>query len=484
MLSQAIRHGLVYTLGAILSRGISFFLLPLYAHALSPYGYGLVDYLTVVGAFVLVTLALEVSQALSRFLPERRADSAGMRRLSSTALWFTLAVHLVFLAAVTLAQEPIAGLLFDGDPVAAATLPWAAAAYLANALVNLARNQLRFELRPGASIAVAAIHAASVLALTAVLLLTVERPEPARAFAALIGGGAIAACAGGILARRALALRIDTRDLRMMLAFSAPLVLSSVGVILSQLVDRLIITELLGLEALAPYALAFRVALVVTLVMVGFQGAVTPLVYTHYREAESPAQIATLMRWFTGLALLLFAGLTMTDHWIVMLIAPAAYSGAEAFVPVLVLSTIVAGMYIFMPGMGLKRRTWLIAGVNLAGGGVNLALNLLLIPRIGLMGAAVATLCGSAVAFIGYAVISQRLYPAPHGWIRLGSTAALCIAAVLALDRAADGPLMDVLTAVGAVGVTAIAVVAGGLVRIDEIRGGLRLILRSRSPAA
>lgn len=485
MLSSVVRHGAVYTLGAVISRGLSFFLLPLYTHALSPAGYGLLDYLTVIGSLVAVSLALEVSQALGRFLPDRRDDAAGKRSLSSTAVWFTIAVHLLLLALVTALRDPIAALLFDKNAVgAAAALPWAAGAYLTNALVNLARNQLRFELRPKASTLVAVVHAAGVLSLTALLLLTAEQPEPARALLGVIGGGVVASIVGAVLAWRAISFRFSLHDLRMMLVFSTPLVFSSVGVILSQLVDRLIINSYLGLEALAPYALAFRVSLVVTLAMVGFQGALTPLIYTHHRESGTPGQIATLYRWFVAMALLLFTGITLTDRWIIALIAPLAYAEAEHYVPLLVLSNVVAAMYIFMPGMGLARRTAMIAAVNLAGAAVNLGLNLVLIPRLGPFGAALATLAGASMAFLGYLYFSQRFYPVPHNWLRLVVSAVAVIAVVLLIDdRTASDLHAALMSALGLL--IALAVIhLSGVLRFPEVRDFLRQILRPAAPSA
>ena len=74
MLRQFARDTLIYGASSVLSRGIGLLLLPLYTRVLTPAEYGTVDYLQVVRSFLALTLALEIVQALVRFLPEAESD--------------------------------------------------------------------------------------------------------------------------------------------------------------------------------------------------------------------------------------------------------------------------------------------------------------------------------------------------------------------------------------------------------------------------
>jgi O-antigen/teichoic acid export membrane protein len=44
----------------------------------------------------------------------------------------------------------------------------------------------------------------------------------------------------------------------------------------------------------------------------------------------------------------------------------------------------------------------------------------LMIPHFGIVGAAAATLIGSLFVFLVYMSFSQRLYPVPHSWQKIG----------------------------------------------------------------
>ena len=71
---------------------------------------------------------------------------------------------------------------------------------------------------------------------------------------------------------------------------------------------------------------------------------------------------------------------------------------------------------------------------------VNVALNLALIPRYGMIGAAIATVAAYATMAVGMAWWSQRIYPVPYQWRRVG-TAALAAVGLAACGKLVGGGL-------------------------------------------
>jgi O-antigen/teichoic acid export membrane protein len=79
-------------------------------------------------------------------------------------------------------------------------------------------------------------------------------------------------------------------------------------------------------------------------------------------------------------------------------------------------------------GVGRARQTqlnWVVTGVAAL---VNVALNVTLIPRYGMMGAAVATLAAFVTLFVGMWLRSRRVYPVPYQWRRVITLAAVAVA--------------------------------------------------------
>jgi O-antigen/teichoic acid export membrane protein len=87
-------------------------------------------------------------------------------------------------------------------------------------------------------------------------------------------------------------------------------------------------------------------------------------------------------------------------------------------------------MYIFAPGVGIAKKTHYLIWINLIGGLLNLSLNILLIPSLGIVGAGLATMISSMCLFAMYMITSQKLYYVPHYWssIMLGVIMAAVIA--------------------------------------------------------
>jgi O-antigen/teichoic acid export membrane protein len=82
-------------------------------------------------------------------------------------------------------------------------------------------------------------------------------------------------------------------------------------------------------------------------------------------------------------------------------------------------------------GVGRARRTgfnWVVTGIAAA---LNIALNLALIPRYGMLGAAIATVAAYALMFVGMTLNAQRVYRVPYQWRRVVTVVAAAVALTL-----------------------------------------------------
>ncbi|MDQ3876213.1 MAG: polysaccharide biosynthesis C-terminal domain-containing protein, partial [Actinomycetota bacterium] len=137
--------------------------------------------------------------------------------------------------------------------------------------------------------------------------------------------------------------------------------------------------------------------------------------------------------------------LGLLSPWLVRALAqPPFYKGSRAVAP-LAFAFAVFGCYTVVAiGVGRARRTqfnWAATGLAAL---VNVALNLILIPRYGMMGAAVATLVAYTVLFVAMTARAQRVYPVPYQWRRVATLFAAA-AGLTALGKALDAPLAVVL---------------------------------------
>ncbi len=482
MLKRFLKDSAVYGASSILARGLSLFMVPIYTRVLSPGDYGVVDMLTVFATLMNLTIALEIAQGLGRYTQEAR-DASERSAYASTALWFTAAVYLTFL----LAAIPASGLLSRallGSAEHELVMRVTAVSIAVGALFYIAQTQLRWELRP-THFAISSIVYTLVSLAVAVQLVVVMRLGVLGVILGQLAGHAAGAGISLYFARRSYAMRFDTARLREMLRYSIPLVPSGIGVFVTLYIDRIALQRLMTLTDVGLFGIGYRVAGISGLLMVGFQGALTPLVFARYKEPGTPAELARIFRVFTALALLTTMALALFAPEILTVFTTPAYYGAALVVPLLAPALLLMNMYIFAPGLGIAKRTGLIAVVNVFGAILNTVLNFALIPLLGIRGAAAATLLSAVAVFVTYLLLSQRLYPIPHAWSRLLLSLGAASLVIWLGAGVGAGTLGAILLKTALLAVSAAVFVGFGLIQFAEVRQGwMRLSSMRLAPRA
>lgn len=467
MIRALLRDSLVYGLATILSRGLAILTVPLYTRMLSAGDYGVLDLILTLGVLANLVVPLEVTQAMARFWGESPPGEP-RRRLAGTTLWFSAGMYVLFVAGgLALAPQLNAMLQFAPEHVPALGAGFVLVA--CNGIFFTLQNQFRFELR-SLDFAVASVVYA-LLQVTLGVALGYRFGLPG----ILVGQGLaalLAAAWAGWRLRDSIRAVVDVRQLRMLLLFSWPLVLSGVATYLSLHANRLVLNSMTTLEDVGLYAVGYRIASLVALIIVGVQGALTPLVYAHHQEPETPGRLAVIFSGFVAVALLACLGAALFAPELVSLFAPPAFAPAASLVAPLAPAILMSQMYIFAPGIALGKKTQWQLLVFVASALACVALSYGLIPRLGVAGAAWAALASAAVFLVLWFSVSQRWYAVPFDWPRIGLGVAafvLCLWLSQWLDHGPWGWLL--LGRAALLLLLAILVVAAGLVDRRQLMG-------------
>ena len=219
-----------------------------------------------------------------------------------------------------------------------------------------------------------------------------------------------------VVARGAIALAVQWRALRTMLTFALPLIPVAATAWVLQFADRLFVLHFADLHDLGIYALGVRLSNVLLLGISAFAFAWTPFIlelFSRDREQERQIRVRALTNVAFAAALGAVCVSVYAREFFVTITDP---SFADAYKLVGVLS---AGLYalalnvVTMTGITIARRTRFFAQYAVYAAVLNIALNFLLIPSLGIMGAAVAT----SVTYLALSVLyyrrAQALEPVP-----------------------------------------------------------------------
>ena len=408
MLHRFFKDSTIYVVPVVLSRGIGLLLLPVYTRYLSPTEYGVLEILGIAYALLNLLLPLEISQAVARLLPE--ADATKKIRYASTSFWYTAIVFSGFAAMVWMFPAT-AGNLFFGRTGYEHMVGIGVLAMVPNALFYVVQNQLRWNLQSKESAIVSIVYSV-VMAVVAVTLVALFRFGIYGYILGQLSASLIALLLGLYYSRDKIPLRLsfDGLLLKEMLAFSAPLVFSGLAVYLNQYTDRWVLREFLGIDEVGIYGVAYRIASITALAIIAFQMAITPLVYKHYKEPDTAQTVGRIFSYFLLVSLPLVGFIGAFSAEIVSIIATTTFQSADRLAPWLAMAVILMGIYVFAPGLGIAKKTGLIAVINVVAAGTNIALNFTLVPIYGAVGAAFATLCGGAIMASLYFWIASRFY--------------------------------------------------------------------------
>lgn len=476
MLKAVLRDSLIYGLASILSRGLTIFLLPIYTRVMSPADYGVYDLLVTLVALANLVVALEVSQGLARYWAET-AEGAARIRFASTALLFTVCMYLGVCGLSLIFSMPLTKLL-TGDVVYVAAFRLGMAFIALNGLYYLVLNQFRWELR-SREFALISLGYAVLTLCFALLFCVVLDWGLEGVLLAQIAATLICLLVALLRLKSSFKLAFDFLALRRMLVFSLPLVPSGIAIFTSLYVNRFALIQYTTIEEVGIYGLATRIAGLITLLILGVQAALTPLVYQHANQPETPGHIARLFSWFAAIALLGCLGLGLLAGELVQVFATADYTRAAPLVIILAPAMLLSQMYVFAPGIGIRKKTLYQLGVTLLAAATSVLANWLLVPVFGMAGAAWATLFSSVVFLWGWFWVSQRLYPVPYAWRQL----ALCLLAFLVcalagreIETLSQSLALELVLKAIVLLLLALMVIAFRLVPVTELQVGYRML--------
>jgi O-antigen/teichoic acid export membrane protein len=213
--------------------------------------------------------------------------------------------------------------------------------------------------------------------------------------------------------------------------------------------DRFMIRHFLTDYALGLYSVAYGLATYVnTLVMAPLGLAIIPIYMRLWNAEGRQKTVDFLSQGLDGF--LIAAGLIMAlagagARDAVTLLASSRYAGAERLIPTLVAGLLIYTAQIFLnAGLLIHKQTGKMATVLAWSAALNLALNWLLLPRMGLQAAALATLVAYLVCTAWLAWVSFRLLPLQISmWALMRYSAASAISWTLAAVIDLGSPLWN-----------------------------------------
>ena len=402
------------SIGTFGSKLLVFLMVRFYTGYLTPAEYGTADLITQTANLLIPLVSLDITDGVFRFAADRRGGRADA---FSVGLRTVTAGSLALLLAVLLLQGVVPSVRAYGLLLAsfvAASCYHALCAHFVRAKGNTAlfaaQGLFNTALFIGLNVLFLAVFhwgiRGYVLSTTVANLIT-----------------------AGMLVWRAQLWRdvrlTSKRSLRQqMLRYCVPLIPTAVFWWIMGVSDRYMVKYFMGSDANGIYAVAYKIPTILTILATVFMDA-----WQLSAIAESSGDRKAHLRFygrvwdtFASAVLLGAGGIIALSPVLIRVLAEEAYYSAWRYIPMLTLSMAAAAFSNFMGSVYVvTKKSTASFWTSLVGAVTNVVLNLLLIPRIGIQGAAAATFVSCLAVFLIRLVNARRLLPFPLSGGRLAA---------------------------------------------------------------
>ena len=195
----------------------------------------------------------------------------------------------------------------------------------------------------------------------------------------------------------------DYKKLKELFVFLFPLTFSVLGLYLMGTIDRIFISNMLGLEAAGIYNVAITMAIIINMVYDAISKALNPILYENLvkDQKDSRIKIVKLIYLYSFVCIAIFALFVLILPYVFHLMVNGKFEEALILIPILAVGFTFEGLRkVLEAPLVFKHKVKSLAAITLIAGLINIILNYFLIKIYGINGAAYATLISFLVLYI------------------------------------------------------------------------------------
>ena len=391
MLKDLLKEGGLYTIANLLTKGVSLMLIPFYTSYFTPLDYGILDMLTVFGVFFNAIVSLQLSQGLGRYVGDSTVPNDDKKKYASTAILFTSLLYLVFVIGVSIKSEIFINFISSDILIEQNIFLLALISIMINGIFYNLGVYIRFLRLTKVFSVTSFIHAIGNIVLTLVFVLVYDTGILGIFYASIIVAPLIIIFQLFFL-RGKLFLYIGKSELKKLIKYSTPLIPAALAYALLNFTDRIFINEYISTESVGIYGIGAKFASVVALILTGFSMALNPIILHNHNNQESNNEFSKIFKLFIVLGSLGVLVLSFFSKETLIIFTQKSYYDAYLVMPILYFTLFLTGLWMFSPGLVIKKKTITIGGIVLGSSLLNILLNYILIQRFNIVGTAIATL--------------------------------------------------------------------------------------------
>jgi len=433
----------IYGLPTIAGRVLNYLLVPLYTRVFEPAEYGVVTEFYAYVAFLYVLLGYGMETAFFRF---SRAGENGKTVFSTALLSLTISTS-IFLLAVIGSSASIASSM--GYASNREYIIWFAFILGFDALSSIPFARLRQQGKAARFALIRSVNISVNIGLNLFFILLcpyllanhgpsafldfVYKPEIGVGY--IFISNLIASFLTFFLLLpivKGIQLKFEPGLWKQMFLYAWPLLILGFAGIVNETIDRILLKHLLppGSDPMAQlgiYGACYKVSILMTLFIQTYKYAAEPFFFEQMKNQDARLLYAKVMNYFVAICGFIFVAIMLFIDVVILFVGEEYRVGAPV-IPILLMANLFLGIF-YNLSVWFKITGKTLGGAMIAVFGmlVTLALNFILIPKMGYMGAAWATfVCYASMMLLSY-FAGRKFYPIPYDVLRISSYILLAV---------------------------------------------------------
>jgi O-antigen/teichoic acid export membrane protein len=220
----------------------------------------------------------------------------------------------------------------------------------------------------------------------------------------------------------------DSSLFKKMISYSWPIAVAGVAYVINENLDKYLIKHLVGDAEMGIYAACYKLAIFMNLYIMAFRLGAEPFFFNHSDKINAKETYARILNYFIIVGSLVFVGIVVFIDVLKRPFINENYWEAIIIVPIVLLANLFLGVYHNLAiWYKLTDKTRYAMLFSITGAFITIILNLVLIPKIGFIASAWATLAAYGTMMVLSYFIGKKHYPVPYNLKKSGSYLILAI---------------------------------------------------------
>jgi len=217
--------------------------------------------------------------------------------------------------------------------------------------------------------------------------------------------------------------KFNTLLFKKMLSYSWPIAVAGIAYVINENLDKILIGKMIDKNAMGIYSACYKLAIFMNLYIMAFRLGAEPFFFNHSDKKNAKETYAKILNYFIIIGALVFVGIVVfLDFLKVLFIKNPEYWDAIVIVPIVLLANLFLGVYHNLAiWYKLTDKTRYAMIFSIIGAIITVIINFIMIPKIGFIASAWATLLAYGTMMILSYFIGKKHYPVPYNLKKSGS---------------------------------------------------------------